>query len=98
MRRRIGQAFERSPAEQVGRWLRDNLIRLIGSAVAVTLFCLAVNWLSGSLLNFLANNGDDTAQRAIATDDPMVVGVKVVGGVVLTWFMMFRLRMRSSGL
>lgn len=97
MRRKIGSAYEHSPAELTGRWVQDNLIRVIGAAVAAVLFCLAVDWLSGSLLNFLANNGDDTAKRVIATDDPAVVGVKLVGSAVLAWFLLFRLRMRSSG-
>jgi len=98
MRRKIGPAYERSPAELTGRWLQDNLIRVLGATAAVILFCLSVDWLSGSLLNFLANNGDDTATRVIATHDPVVIGVKLAGSAILAWFLLFRLRMSQSGL
>lgn len=98
MRRKIGSAYERSPAELTGQWLRDNLIRVLGATVAMILFCLSVDWLSGSLLNFLANNGDDTAKRVIATNDPVVIGVKLAGSAILSWFLLFRLRMGQSGL
>jgi hypothetical protein len=97
MRRKIGSAYELSPAELTSRWLNDNLIRVFGATVAVILFCLAVDWLSGSLLNFLANNGDDTAKRVIATNDPVVIGVKLTGSAILAWFLLFRLRMSQSG-
>ncbi len=97
MRRKIGSAYELSPAELTSRWLYDNLIRVLGAMVAVVLFCLATDWLSGSLLNFLANNGDDTAKRVIATTDPVVIGLKLTGSAILTWFLLFRLRMSQSG-
>ena len=54
MRRVIGPAYERTPAEDVGRWLCENFLLLLSAVIVAVLFCLLVNWIVDGLFNFLA--------------------------------------------
>ncbi len=97
-RRRIGPAYEVTPAEHVGRWLRDHLLRVIAALVAIFLFCWTADWIVIRLMNFLAAerayNDDETARFSGA--DPILVGVRIVGSLVLGYFFLFRFKVHPK--
>lgn len=95
-RRRIGPAYELSPAELTGRWFRDNLLRVIAATVGVTLFWLATNWLFVSLCNFLAQGMDEESSGPFSASSPLVLGVKVVGSAVLAYWALFRMHGKAG--
>ncbi len=86
MRRTIGPAYEVSPAEKTGRWLCDNSMRLLSAAVVTILYCLLVNWIVDGFMNFLASGGTDDAPARFSSNTPTVDLVKLVGSIMLVWF------------
>jgi hypothetical protein len=86
MRRSIGPAYEKSPAELVGRWLTTNILRVFSAVAAVAVFCLIVNWLVNGLFNFLAADGKDDVVKTFSSDAPAVSLVKIFGSLIIVFF------------
>ena len=82
MRKAIGPAYEKAPAELATRWVSENILKLIAGIVVAIVFCFVVNWLVG-FFNFLEADGKDTIQDAYSTSSAAVDGIKVVGSIVL---------------
>lgn len=95
-RRKIGPAYEKSPAELASFWLMDNLLRILAAFIACVLFCLAVDWIVGDLLNFMANEGKEGVEDTYSGTEPIYVGLKVCGSFILSYFLIFRMGMRGS--
>ncbi len=85
MRRTIGPAYERAPAELVGRWLYENFLILASAVLVAILFCLLVNWIVDGLFNFLASRGIDDAPKQYSSNTQTVDMVKLFGSIVLIW-------------
>lgn len=77
-RRKIGSAYEESPAERTGRWVADNFLRLISAAAGFASFWIVVD-LFISLLNFINRGGMGDAPGVFSHDHPVVLGIKVIG-------------------
>lgn len=82
MRRQLGPAYERSPAENVGDWATNNVLILISALVTACVFWWLVNWVVGDLLNFLVAGTDDNLVT-FNPDDFTWVTVKIIGSLVL---------------
>ena len=81
-RRTIGSAFELSPAEKLGRWAGDNVLRLL-SAIAVAIAFWIVVDLAVDLLNFVDKGGMEGVPNTFSHNDPLVQGIKLVGSPLL---------------
>ena len=88
MRRRMGPAYERSPAERSGVWIGDNLMRLVATAVAIVAFCLIVNWVVNGLNTLQNRGGLDGSSQAYSTASDAVSGVKLVGAAAIAFVML----------
>ncbi|NOY79758.1 MAG: hypothetical protein GXP31_02005 [Kiritimatiellaeota bacterium] len=86
MRRTIGSAYERSPAERISRWVTDNLMRVISAIVVAVVFCFLVDATVNRFFNFLDTNGQDDVQGRFTSEDPRVDAVKTVGSLLLIFF------------
>jgi hypothetical protein len=95
MRRKIGPAYERAPAERTGRWFLDNLFRLFAAALAVFAFCFVVDWLFDDVFNFLERGVDEETPGSFSAASSVANGAKVVGSVLITYLI---LRARRVGL
>ena len=86
MRKAIGPAYEKCPAELATRWMSENILKLISAIIVVVVFCFVVNWLVDGLFNFLATDGKDNVRGEFTSSSPIVDGVKVLGSIVLIFF------------
>ena len=86
MRRSIGSAYERSPAEHISRWVTDNLMRVVSAIIVAVVFCFLVDATVDRFFNFLDANGQDDVEARFSSDDPVVDAVKTVGSVLLILF------------
>jgi heme/copper-type cytochrome/quinol oxidase subunit 2 len=84
-RRRVGAAYERSPADKVGEWGNRNTMILISAVITGIIFWFVVNWTVDGLFNFLATGGDDTKEKVFSSNHPMVILVKVFGSLLCIW-------------
>lgn len=89
MRRKIGPAYERCPADKVGRWLSDNFMLLVSAVIVGILFCYLINSII-ALMNFLATNGKEDAEPPFTTTSSIVSGIKVVGGGLAAYLVCLR--------
>jgi H+/Cl- antiporter ClcA len=94
-RRRLGPAYEQTPAEQTGRWLRDHCLRVLATAAALALFWLGVNWGLVNLANFLHNLSYEQSARPFSASHPVLAGLRIVGSLVLGYYLLFRFRMQA---
>ena len=92
---RIGAVYDRSPAERFGMWLADNFLRVLSAAIASVIFCFAVNVIVNQLMNFLQSNSYEPGAKVFSGDSPMANLVKLAGSLVLSYFLIFRLRSRG---
>lgn len=97
-RRTIGPAYEMSPAEKGGRWLRDHLLRLVGAIAAAALFCWTTGWIVADLMNFLAAEKaySDEGPARFSGSDPIVIGIQLLGSLLLGYFFLFRLKVHDK--
>jgi len=82
-RRKIGAAFERSPAEKLGEWSGRNLLVLIAAVGGAVGWWLLVDWIVNGLLNFLFKGSQESLEDPFSSEDPMWIGVKLIGAILI---------------
>jgi len=98
-RRKIGPAYEVTPAESTGRWLRDHSLRVIAAVLVIFLFCGAVDWIFYDLLNFMAaEKAYNETERVVHfnASDMIPVTVQWLGSAVLGFYFLFRFKVHAK--
>ena len=95
-RRKIGPAYEKSPAELTWFWIMDNSLRLISAFIICVLFCIVVDWVVGDLMNFLVTEGKEGTEQEYSGTEPIYMGLKIAGSFLIGYFMIFRCNMKAS--
>lgn len=85
-RRKIGAAYERSPADKVGEWGNRNTMVLVSAVITGIIFWFVTNWVVDDLLNFLVTGGDETQERPFSSNHPVALFVKVIGSILCIFF------------
>ena len=98
-RRKIGPAYEVTPAESTGRWFRDHILRVIAAVVVIFLFCQAVHWIFYDLLNFMAaEKAYNETERVVHFTARAIIPLSVqwIGSVVLGFYFLFRFKVHAK--
>ena len=82
-RRKVGPAFERSPANKLGEWYSKNTLIFMAGLVAAVVFWFGMDLLVDSFLNFLVSGGDNSKENMFSSNDTKWIITKIVGSLVL---------------
>jgi hypothetical protein len=82
-RRKVGPAFERSPAKRVSEWYSKNTLIFMAGLIAAVVFWFGMDILVDRFLNFLVSGGDDSKENMFSSNDTKWIITKIVGSLVL---------------
>jgi hypothetical protein len=86
-RRKIGAAFERSPADDLNFWATKNLLVLVSAVITAIIFWFLANVFIDKGLNFLAlGSNPDNKIEPFSSDAPISVVCKIVGALLTVFF------------
>ena len=81
-RRKVGPAYESSPAKRILKWINQRLLILMSSLIVVVIFWFGVDWVVDLFLNFLATSGDETKEKPFSSNTDLCIIFKLVGSLV----------------
>ena len=88
---RIGPAHTRCPAEKISLWMQRNLLILIATAIGLFLWWWLVYAVVG-FINWLSTGGEPDKMGPLEHDSPGELAVRIVGGILIFFFMVAKSR------